>query len=459
VDVRSCEVLGQGYIRDARHVFWFDVSRRGDVWFFTGTGPWQEGAGGVLRGEKLARAHPGSFVALAHGYGKDGASCYYLHHPLKGADVESFEVVGERCARDRNHVFWGEKRVRGADFGTFVVLDDRFAKDRTSVYWDGQRIPGADPRSFEVLLVHHPGHYARDRHGVYNANGHRVIKGLDGGRFRFLNRGYGMDGSAVYSTSSERVSRTKDARTFQALTDWLAKDARAVYLHGKEARRLDPLTVEWVGDLYVRDKAGVYFYNVLEEKLVPLPGADRASFRLLKDGYVRDRARIFRGPAEIPADATTAEVLSDGYIRDAEWVYYSSLQRFRRTTELRMLGHGYAADGSRVYFNGIALPGSDPATFRILSAPDLTDPFRPRAAIARDSRQVYFFHEVQERLDAATFEALGDDYTKDRSAVFFRSQRMATADPTSFEILGHGYALDKNRVYFDGREIRGRPDV
>ena len=257
VDVHTFAILGQGFIKDARHVFWFDVSRRGDVWLFTESGGWQEGKGGVLHGAKLARARPASFVARAHGYAKDSGSSYYRQHLLKGADLETFEVVGEDCARDRAHVFWREKPVRGAHRDTFEVLSTRFARDRAAVYWDGQRIPGADSRSFEVLRIDHPNHFARDRDRVYNANGHRVIKGLDGGRFRFLNAGYGVDGTAVYSTASERPSTTKDASTFEALTDWLARDKRAVCVDGKEVKRLDPRTVEWLGDGYVRDAARV----------------------------------------------------------------------------------------------------------------------------------------------------------------------------------------------------------
>ena len=306
-----------------------------------------------------------------------------------------------------------------------------------------------------MLLVDRANHYARDRRRVYNANGHRVIKGLDGGRFRFLNRGYGVDGTSVYSTATERPSTTKDARTFEALTDWLARDKGAVYVDGKEVKRLDPRTLEWLGDFYVRDAAGVYFYNPMEGKLLALQDADPTSFRLLEDGYVRDQARIYRGPSLIPADAATAEVLSDGYLRDREWVYYSNLQKFRWTPGFRMLGSGYCANENQVYFNGVPLAGSDPGTFRILSPLDPTKPRLLQSLIAKDSRQVYLFHEVQAHLDAATFEVLGHGYTKDANAVFFRHQKIAAADSPSFEALGHGYALDKNRVYFDGREIRG----
>jgi len=64
---------------------------------------------------------------------------------------------------------------------------------------------------------------------------------------------------------------------------------------------------------------------------------------------------------------------------------------------------------------------------------------------------VYLFHEVQSHLDAATFEVLDHDYTKDANAVFFRHQKIAAADSPRFEALGYGYAVDKNCVYFDGR--------
>lgn len=70
-----------------------------------------------------------------------------------------------------------------------------------------------------------------DRHGLYNANGKRTVKGVDGASFRMLNRYWGKDDQSVFCFVTGGVQRAADASTFEITDDaGGARDASMQYL-------------------------------------------------------------------------------------------------------------------------------------------------------------------------------------------------------------------------------------
>ncbi len=450
--------LGHGFCADREAAYWFEVSRAGDLPWWVVNG---EVSGSVDRdGDRLDGADPDRLEILGSSHARERSCpgstirrrCFFRDLPLAGADAATFEILSPDVARDAERVWWFDKRLRKADARHFEMLSECFGRDRRRVFWHGAEITKADVASFEVLS--HPSRtYARDRHSVYNANGRRVVRGLDGGTFRFLNSGYGLDASSVYETSSERRLKRVDVASFRALSPWLAKDRAGVFVHGRRERRLDPTSVEIVGEEFVRDHTRVFWYNPADMELTRLPRASPADFRVLWDGYATDGSLVFRGCEPVPASPGDLRRIGDGFVADGEWVYYSSLLQVPDRAGFELLGYGYARDEDAVYYRGSRLEGADPPTFEIFRTSPAGQ-FGLEIRWARDRRRVYLLSQPQPDLDPASFEILGDGYSRDAEHVLFHQAVLPKVDARSFRVLGDGYARDSSQLLFDGARIR-----
>jgi DKNYY family len=136
------------------------------------------------------------------------------------------------------------------------------------------------------------------------------------------------------------------------------------------------------------------------------------------------------------------------------------------------VGSEYWHDATRVYYQQFALPGADIESWKRLSSPDLL-----RYRFSRDTSRVYFFDQVVEKADPATFAVTSSSTAKDANAVYtytlgnddilgwsmkspFPTHPLVvakgvahiervSADPESIQQLSHGFTKDSQRVYFD----------
>ncbi|MGQ8873175.1 DKNYY domain-containing protein [Paenibacillus sp. TSA_86.1] len=179
---------------------------------------------------------PKSFESLGGRFGRDKQHVYYNGYRVEGADVLTFEVLGGTehlgLSRDQNHVYHAQyartiqpyghpddvlQRIKGADTVTFELLtpSGSWAVDANRVYLWGTANKKIDRTSFTHLFEAYPQSWAKDRNSLYNANGKRTVKGIDGASFVVLNRYWGKDDQAVFSFVTGGVYKTADAETFQ----------------------------------------------------------------------------------------------------------------------------------------------------------------------------------------------------------------------------------------------------
>lgn len=85
-----------------------------------------------------------------HRYWFDDMYAYWETEVLSKYD-ESFEVLTEMYARNKENIFYLDKKLKNADKDTFQVLNILFAKDKNSVFYLGDILKGADASSFQVL--------------------------------------------------------------------------------------------------------------------------------------------------------------------------------------------------------------------------------------------------------------------------------------------------------------------
>lgn len=213
-DPATFKVLNENYGRDAGGVYctWRKVNAADPLTFAATDGLFGRDAENIFyNGYVVAGADPATFRSLLQdghlGLSKDNHQVYhaqfvrtdkpfghpdYILEPLTGADPESFEVLSEN--------------------GSWAV-------DRDTVYQWGSPAKKLDRTSFVYLFNQGPESWAVDRHGLYNANGRRTVKGIDGASFRMLNRFWGKDDHAVFCFATGGVQLAADAATFMVTDD------------------------------------------------------------------------------------------------------------------------------------------------------------------------------------------------------------------------------------------------
>lgn len=185
-------------------------------------------------------AHPEASLC---GYIHDGTTVYFNGRALTdrqgqalAVDAPSFEPVGGRWLRDRNHLYgqgeFGSRPtpywyvVDGADRASFQALNLRYARDAARAYYiTGKTIRTKSAEAFEVVpelrlnyrdVAREPlfdvSVIARDREVVYFYGAR--LKGARPEAFRDLGHGYATDGATVWYLEARQVLDGADAATF-----------------------------------------------------------------------------------------------------------------------------------------------------------------------------------------------------------------------------------------------------
>ena len=83
----------------------------------------------------------------------------------RGANPETFRLVGYGHGIDNESIFFQGYQLKGADLASWRILrGGHYSRDHRFVYFNGCLISGADPDSFQVLPI---GGFARDKNAHY----------------------------------------------------------------------------------------------------------------------------------------------------------------------------------------------------------------------------------------------------------------------------------------------------
>jgi hypothetical protein len=293
-DVATFEPLNHIWARDAKHVYT------------------------QMRVSKLAdRA---TFEVLNYIFARDKNNIFYLAGTLKGADVKSFRVLDsgrrptaewarvgtndwtyEGFACDANNVYWDDMlsgkpcALKGADVQSFQLLSHGFVRDARYVWHNRWRLPGAKPDAFRVL---NPS-YGTDGKGVFYAE--IPMPEAEAATFEALMDFWARDAHLAFFQRSPIPNA--DAKTFRVHGQHFASDARHVYRFlGEVVPHIDAATFERVGQSdYCRDRQHVFWRGKTDR----VRGAHAPSFEVFIGDKVdaRDRSSLYRlgdrvGPRE-----------------------------------------------------------------------------------------------------------------------------------------------------------------
>jgi hypothetical protein len=240
--------------------------------------------------------------------------------------------------------------------------------------------------------------------------------------------------------------------SFEALDERFARDQLRGYCRGALIADSDGASFSVVSETEARDRLRVYhcdtyrkaqeYWSIQHLRIVPIAGADAATYVSLGKGYARDKARVYADgiPFQV-RDPASFEPLDGDFARDAERGYYARQEipgshgPSFETIDTRDVA--YARDRANAYY------GYD--GYRDNAAMDT--PGRPRQVV-----------RTLRGAEPAALRVLGRDYVADTRHVWHQGQIVAGADPSSFAIdesyQGPADANDRSGAWNAGRRVR-----
>lgn len=207
-------------------------------------------------------------VVLNDFYLKDDNSVFHLCRKIN-ADINTFEVINQNFAKDKNGIWYNgyfvnedidiatfeiiqmqygvftfsfakDKnslystqistrigkyqgysgllvKLKNSDPATFTIINNIWAKDKNNVYCHGKIWSVIDATTFEFLFTdeYDRASYAKDKNNLYDSNGGKIVKGIDGQNFEMLNEYWGKDKNVVFNFKTGRIIKNLDAETFK----------------------------------------------------------------------------------------------------------------------------------------------------------------------------------------------------------------------------------------------------
>jgi DKNYY family len=183
---------------------------------------------------QLKQADVATFKSLGNNFAQDKQGIYFNGYFCVEADAASFEVINQKFARDKTQLYAATHNTKIGSFkgyaqllcplknahpDSFKAINSRWAADINNVYCFTKIWKEIDAASFEFLFEIDPNSWAKCKKGLYNANGRKVVKGVDGASFTMLNTFWGKDKNAVFCFKTERIASTIDVKSFEVLSD------------------------------------------------------------------------------------------------------------------------------------------------------------------------------------------------------------------------------------------------
>lgn len=421
-DPTSFQALGDGYAKDVNHAY--------------------------FRGEEMHDADPETFESLWPidvFYAKDKNFVYRESEKFPGFDAPSFHIA-EKADRfpvyliDKSRVVIGQpkesrekdvndREIVGADPGTFVALGGLWSKDKMRAYYDVDALESSDPRTFQIMGTNNNDFgqmtYAKDENNVYYRS--KQLLGADPTSFQAVENVWMFLGSF----GEDKTAAFKDGEVFP-------KNDLAYFRKSKI-----PPSAKNLGSNYYLYRGNIYHYSP------PVQAA--AYFGLIYAQYA---------PEQVLADPATFRVLKNGYARDREYVYYGESKLAHDPDgSFILLKFPYSKTNKEVFLGNDAIEDALPDSFEVLNL-----------RYAKDDRTVFYGDKQVNGADPVTFKVLGEglssdaipwwgegrvyyNYARDAYSIFCMELRLSNVDPATFVLKGkNGMPQDKFRQY-DGCEM------
>ena len=442
-------------------------------------------------------------------YYTDKNSVYFHKDDLRkitGADKNSFEILVEYIARDKNNVYSKGEKLGNIDIKSFKYFEDGLAKDKNRVFYieDNKDVTGVDAKTFERMGETY---YFRDKNNVfalkdYNPYDLEMLKNIDRNSFYTLSKEIGRDKNGVYYFG-EKIDgiSSNNAKVVEALggSDYILQSGNDHYLmtvnekdsdnnERFEIKKINGLNIDYdtfkyfgIYDLY-KDKNNFYYHSDNDLKKIKSDIDVKSAEKMIElNDFIKDKNNIYYfsdGKLEkinLKIDVNNLEYLDDGnsvfssYLRDGKNVYFVNdedgkikiVKNVDKNT-FKVVNGNYGVDSKNVYYLGekLAFVGLD--GLKIFNEGYLKDKKNVYEISVNDNDEVKVKPIKNLNIDVATFEDIfgGLNY-KDKNSVYYVDENngevslkiLKGADPATFEF--GVISKDKNSVFIGNQKLEG----
>ena len=442
-------------------------------------------------------------------YYTDKNSVYFHKDDLRkitGADKNSFEILEEYIARDKNNVYSKGEKLGNIDIKSFKYFEDGLAKDKNRVFYieDNKDVTGIDAKTFERMGE---SYYFRDKNNIfalkdYNPYDLEMLKNIDRNSFNTLSKEIGKDKNGVYYFG-EKIDgiSSNNAKVVEALgdNDYILQSGNDHYLmtvnekdsdnnERFEIKKIDSLNIDFdtfkyfeMFDLY-KDKNSFYYHSDNDLKKIKSDIDVKSAEKMIKlRDFIKDKNNIYHfsdGKLEkinLKIDVNNLEYLDDGnstfsnYLRDGKNVYFVNdeggkvkiVKNVDKNT-FKVVNGNYGVDSKNVYYLGEKLDFVGLDGLKIFNEGYLKDKKNVYEISVNDNDEVTVKPIKNLNIDVTSFEDIfgGLNY-KDKNAVYYAEDNdgdislkiLQGADPATFEF--GIISKDKNSVFIGNQKLEG----
>ena len=442
-------------------------------------------------------------------YYTDKNSVYFHKDDLRkitGADKNSFEILEEYIARDKNNVYSKGEKLGNIDIKSFKYFEDGLVKDKNRVFYieDNKDVTGVDAKTFERMGETY---YFRDKNNVfalkdYNPYDLEMLKNIDRNSFNTLSKEIGKDRNGVYYFGEKIYGiSSNNAKVVEALgdNDYILQSGNDHYLmtvnekdsdnnERFEIKKIDSLNIDFdtfkyfeMFDLY-KDKNNFYYHSDNDLKKIKSDIDVKSAEKMIKlRDFIKDKNNIYHfsdGKLEkinLKIDVNNLEYLDDGnstfsnYLRDGKNVYFVNdeggkvkiVKNVDKNT-FKVVNGNYGVDSKNVYYLGEKLDFVGLDGLKIFNEGYLKDKKNVYEISANDNDKVKVEPIKNLNIDVASFEDIfgGLNY-KDKNSVYYVDENngevslkiLKGADPATFEF--GIISKDKNSVFIGNQKLEG----
>ena len=442
-------------------------------------------------------------------YYTDKNSVYFHKDDLRkitGADKNSFEILEEYIARDKNNVYSKGEKLGNVDIKSFKYFEDGLAKDKNRVFYieDNKDVTGVDAKTFERMGETY---YFRDKNNIfalkdYNPYDLEMLKNIDRNSFNTLSKEIGKDKNGVYYFG-EKIDgiSSNNAKVVEALgdNDYILQSGNDHYLmtvnekdsdnnERFEIKKIDSLNIDFdtfkyfeMSDLY-KDKNNFYYHSDNDLKKIKSDIDVKSAEKMIKlRDFIKDKNNIYHfsdGKLEkinLKIDVNNLEYLDDGnsvfssYLRDGKNVYFVDNENGKikivknvDKNTFKVVNGNYGVDSKNVYYLGEKLDFVGLDGLKIFNEGYLKDKKNVYEISVNDNDEVTVKPIKNLNIDVTSFEDIfgGLNY-KDKNAVYYAEDNdgdislkiLQGADPATFEF--GIISKDKNSVFIGNQKLEG----
>ena len=428
--------------------------------------------------EKIQGADKNSFEILGNYIAKDKNNVYYKGTKMENVDSASVKTFGNFIGKDKNRVFYitGNEDVKDADASSFEMMGDtRYFRDKNNIFVikysndfpDGEgfiKLPNIDRNSFITLSEE----IGKDKNGVYYID--EKINGINPNNIKVIEK-IGQDNYILQSGNNYYLTFNSNEGMYDSKNDKI------------EAKKINNLNIDfstfkYFGIFnYYKDKNNLYYFsngkinktnlNIDVNSLVFLDN-NSSSY----SSYIKDRNNIYfvdneNGKVKIVknADKNTFQIVNGNYGVDRKNVYYNGEKLDSVGIEgLKIFDDNYLKDNKNVY----EIYATDDEKIRTRAIKNLNIDVASfenilKGTFYKDKNSVYYIDTAEDKQELKKLEGADADtfepgiFSKDKNSVYVEKQRLEGVNPKGFEILDNdlNFIKDYKNVFYLDRADDG----